>query len=92
VSASHLTGRTHERVVDTRSPSKERSRDADDHSKSDAGVKPPGNDGHHDKSESARPASDTGEGRCEALEWLAANLRWNRTLDLLRASARANDR
>jgi len=55
------------------------------------GVKAPGDDGHHDKSESARPGSDTGDGRCEALEWLAANLRWNRTLDVLRASPRAND-
>jgi hypothetical protein len=89
VSASHLTGGTHERVVDTRSGSKERSRDVDDRSTSDAGVKPPGGDGHHDKSEPARPASDAGDGRCEALEWLAANLRWTRTLDVLRASARA---
>jgi hypothetical protein len=92
VSASHLTGGTHERVVDTRSPSKERSRHVDDRSKSDAGVKPPGDERHHDKSEPARPASDTGDARCDALEWLAAKLCWNRTLDVLRASARAKDR
>ena len=60
-------------------------RPPDDHSQPHAGGETLRDERQQDDPEANPRASDAGHGRRRALDWLADNLRWKRTLDVLRA-------
>ena len=72
-------------VISRNRPFASGGRPADDHSLPHAGGETLRDERQQDDPEAPRRASDAGDGRRQALDWLANNLRWERTLDVLRA-------